>query len=105
MKSNTMDLDKTNKREIAQEKTEETETHPFVHSGVFDSFHFISQEIRKSRTFHNTLHFKKPKDLAMFFTLLSGIKEFFFLIVHTCIKSVFIIWNSYLPPRWKNEYP
>lgn len=71
-----MDLDKTNKREIAQEKTEETETNPFIHSGVSDSFHFISQEIRKSGTFHNTLHFKKSKDLATFFTLLSGIKEF-----------------------------
>lgn len=74
-----MDLDKTNERETAQEKTEETETHLFVHSGVFDSIYFISQEIKKkSRTFHNTLHFKKSKDLAMFFTLLSGIKEFFF---------------------------
>lgn len=74
-----MDLDKTNKREIAQKKTEETETNPFIHSGVSDSFHFISQEIRKSRTFHNTLHFKKSKDLTTFFTLLSGIKEFSFL--------------------------
>lgn len=73
-----MDLDKTNKREIAQEKTEETKTHPFVHSGVFDSFHFIPQEIRKSRTFHNTIYFKKPKDLAMFLHFSQGLNNSFF---------------------------
>lgn len=65
-----MDLDKINKREMAQEKTEETETYPFVHSGVFDSFHFISQEIRKSRTFHNTLHLKNPRFGNVFYTSL-----------------------------------
>lgn len=74
-----MDLDKTNERETAQEKTEETETHLFVHSGVFDSIYFISQEIKKNLGLFTTLYILKNRKIWQCFLHFSqGLKNSFF---------------------------